>query len=637
MEEWLLARCSENLYFAHALEFSLRANCLLPAAEFPSSGISTSVSPAQAAVTPKGGKALDIQRQGSDGSAALGGGGGDAGDDVDGAIDRFGRRAVELLLVEIAESGEKAAQRLLDAGRSFSPEAGIGSGGVEGDAPRDDAGDGGAPPPGVVLAARVPADESKGDIGVAAEATTPASASSPMTVATPYWKNLHFLASLVEIAASLKPLSKTDRTLSLHKQLENVDREYLSVQPAVPDAAVAPGRSSGGGSSGGGHGGGTPGIVYVPVGDRRHRVVAIHSAESFAFSTRERVPCFVCLEVIGSSEPPIFDDGEYPGMGGEREGVGRGMWQWLPASLRSPKGMRFRRTFRFPGGREWRLSLGEDGDEESEVHGGGGDLEESGRDSSEEAGETTSRDGHYRLLSDEGPGVTDDGGSASGSRRRSIPLSDSREWWAEDNHSGGSSTSPDRGEGRNIREGGRGTRRSRTADPMSPSSDNNLSERWLPPSPETRDGGEESAGFGSVEDKDIDRRSASRRGSSSIVTGGGEVPDGAAAGRICSVCGARVGEKCREGCPSERSRRPELLLTAGGSDVKQEGERGGGEEGRPQPQVLFNELWKEKSNRIRRYVRFLVRVCASSRHSVLRSLCPVPTSEFASSFCDCWP
>lgn len=39
-------------------------------------------------------------------------------------------------------------------------------------------------------------------------------------------------------------------------------------------------------------------LTYLPVGNACHRVWAIHHIESFAFSTKERVPCLICFEVI---------------------------------------------------------------------------------------------------------------------------------------------------------------------------------------------------------------------------------------------------------------------------------------------------------------------------------------------------
>ncbi|CAN0303129.1 unnamed protein product, partial [Discosporangium mesarthrocarpum] len=47
------------------------------------------------------------------------------------------------------------------------------------------------------------------------------------------------------------------------------------------------------------------GIIHVPIGSLRHRVLAVQPLESFAFSTKERVPCFVCLEVVEEPQSPL--------------------------------------------------------------------------------------------------------------------------------------------------------------------------------------------------------------------------------------------------------------------------------------------------------------------------------------------
>lgn len=39
-------------------------------------------------------------------------------------------------------------------------------------------------------------------------------------------------------------------------------------------------------------------VIYVPVNSSVHRVWRIVASESIAISTKERVPCIVCLEVV---------------------------------------------------------------------------------------------------------------------------------------------------------------------------------------------------------------------------------------------------------------------------------------------------------------------------------------------------
>jgi hypothetical protein len=38
--------------------------------------------------------------------------------------------------------------------------------------------------------------------------------------------------------------------------------------------------------------------TYVPVGETKHRIYSIHSAECFAFSTKDRAPMLLCIEIV---------------------------------------------------------------------------------------------------------------------------------------------------------------------------------------------------------------------------------------------------------------------------------------------------------------------------------------------------
>lgn len=46
-------------------------------------------------------------------------------------------------------------------------------------------------------------------------------------------------------------------------------------------------------------------VLYLPIGNSHHRVKAIHVDECFTFSTKERVPCFLVVEVLDYSALPI--------------------------------------------------------------------------------------------------------------------------------------------------------------------------------------------------------------------------------------------------------------------------------------------------------------------------------------------
>lgn len=81
-----------------------------------------------------------------------------------------------------------------------------------------------------------------------------------------------FWDELVQISRELCPLSRDVRTSTLQNKLASFKNRYL------PSASI-----------------------FAPVGRTQHRVYNIQVDESFAFSTRERAPIFVCLEVVDYS------------------------------------------------------------------------------------------------------------------------------------------------------------------------------------------------------------------------------------------------------------------------------------------------------------------------------------------------
>ena len=516
MEAWLLARCSENLYFAHALEFQLRASCLPPITAATAAATSatssstgalggdaagnpaamsagTSPSPRRPSATRRSSSGVDLAASGAGAGKGLdvendGGGGA--------AIDRVGRRAVELLLQEIAQNGERAARRLVEEAKVVAAGGVLGdSGGDGGDARKDDSPGpvGGGSAAGRTATAVVAGGsedlggkgQSKSEDGLAGSGDSRGGvggSEGEKQAPVLYRQTLDFLATLADIASSLTPLSKAERTPLLKEQLRDVGSKFLG---------------AGGGER----------LVYVPVGGRHHRVVAVHPSESFAFSTRERAPCFVCLEVVGAKEPALqrrqwwqdglWDvDGDQGGGEVEERGGGnmlsrriQALRQWLPS------GVSFQQRFRLlpgskggggGGGRGWRLFVGtEDGDADDAESGGAvgseegregssaGDLEQGGdsleershsaigggdvriseakderrrRGGSRGAGAGSGGDDrydsgaeHYRLLAEEtgeagGEAAAGRGGGGSGD---GSPLSstsgDSREWWAASN------------------------------------------------------------------------------------------------------------------------------------------------------------------------------------------------------------
>jgi hypothetical protein len=78
-----------------------------------------------------------------------------------------------------------------------------------------------------------------------------------------------FWEDLVLISRELCPLPKEDRLVELRKKLAILNSSCL------PSACV-----------------------FAPVGHLQHRIWRIHVEESFAFSTKERAPLFLCLEVV---------------------------------------------------------------------------------------------------------------------------------------------------------------------------------------------------------------------------------------------------------------------------------------------------------------------------------------------------
>ena len=79
----------------------------------------------------------------------------------------------------------------------------------------------------------------------------------------------NFLDSLLKIADDLFTLPRSKRTNSLREQLRELECQQLPSN-----------------------------VIYVPVNNSMHRVWRIVASESIAISTKERVPCIVCLEVI---------------------------------------------------------------------------------------------------------------------------------------------------------------------------------------------------------------------------------------------------------------------------------------------------------------------------------------------------
>ncbi|CAM9727285.1 unnamed protein product [Ectocarpus sp. 4 AP-2014] len=629
MEAWLLARCSENLYFAHALEFQLRASCL-PAAALAAA---TAIDGAPASdggggggdfLSP-GGKnlpALATSRRDSRNSGGSGCGGGSlaastaegggavAEDDdggVGGGIDRVGRRAVELLLKEIAENGERAARRLVEEAAEAAAAAAVRPASLrEGNGGDDSGGESSgrlarAPPAMTAVVAgskdvAAPAGgaqaRTEGGVGGGDGGDGKSEKQAPLL----YRQTIDFLARLGDIASSLTPLSKAKRTSVLKEQLAEVGETFLG---AV--AAAGEGRSGDEGNSG-------ERLVYVPVGDRHHRIVAVHPSESFAFSTRERAPCFVCLEVVGVKEPGLGrgrgrrrrregdqgslaeargegeDEEDERGGGGGRNKLSRriqALRQWLPS------GVSFQQL-RFPGSsrgeglgggfKGWTLSLGTEGSDDVEPESVMGKEEE------EEEGGGARASGAIRVRSEDieqgGVGTTNNlgVGGGGGNDDESLP----REKYRRRRGGGGGRGRPGDATADHYRLLVDEETGDTTSGPgvLPLSSMGNARDWWTASSTGTGrpwGGDDDDVGDDTLADV-LERRLPTSK----------PLPEGYTSG------GGSSGGADSTGGASRRGSEEEGESGDGGRGASSSGD------GVPQPQVLFNELWHDKSNRIRR-------------------------------------
>jgi hypothetical protein len=106
-----------------------------------------------------------------------------------------------------------------------------------------------------------------------------------------------FIDALCQISRDLVAVPREKRAEEMQRRLRLVDEAYL------PSMAV-----------------------YVPVGNWRHRAFRIHWDESFVFSTKDRTPLLVTIEVIDYSRPAS----------GHRRGSSAGaLFQWAGDRLRA--------------------------------------------------------------------------------------------------------------------------------------------------------------------------------------------------------------------------------------------------------------------------------------------------------------
>lgn len=92
-----------------------------------------------------------------------------------------------------------------------------------------------------------------------------------------------FLDALITIADDLMFAQREKRTKELRKRLKALEVELLPSN-----------------------------VVYLPMKNAHHRVWRIVAGESIALSTKERVPCIVCLEVVDYDSPEITNNEHDP-------------------------------------------------------------------------------------------------------------------------------------------------------------------------------------------------------------------------------------------------------------------------------------------------------------------------------------
>ncbi|CAI5744487.1 unnamed protein product [Peronospora destructor] len=81
-----------------------------------------------------------------------------------------------------------------------------------------------------------------------------------------------FVEALTDLAEELIPIPRSQRNRELRKRLRCIDMQMLPSD-----------------------------VIYLPIGNPYHRVKRIWTEECFTFSTKERVPYFLCVEVLDYS------------------------------------------------------------------------------------------------------------------------------------------------------------------------------------------------------------------------------------------------------------------------------------------------------------------------------------------------
>mmetsp|Transcript_20567 Transcript_20567/g.58459 ORF Transcript_20567/g.58459 Transcript_20567/m.58459 type:complete len:1294 (+) Transcript_20567:63-3944(+) len=281
LESWVLETCKRNVFFAHRCYWFLRAWCLeiKESADKQRISRSNSLSSMAGAAAPSASGVIV--------AGGSGGGGGALGDsatlddhsiasyDVNRTEPKFlpqERAVLEGLLIRVMECGEKSARMKHFGGAGQDNDSSVGNEVIS--------------PSALMLATEsgsIPVDPQTGmpsarhwdsyaaqrkfgflPLDKALTNNVKPDLGDTFFDATPL-----FMDSLLEIADTLFRIQKEKRGDELVRLLQALECR------ALPSNSI-----------------------YMPIRDSRHRVWRIVADESIAISTKERVPCIICLEVI---------------------------------------------------------------------------------------------------------------------------------------------------------------------------------------------------------------------------------------------------------------------------------------------------------------------------------------------------
>lgn len=267
LEEWILSKCSKNLYFAHQCYWFLRAWCLeVPTPKVVGTPLSLSRSNSSSALATNvpSGPFLDQpaspeQRlecwnpvaSSKQGEARL-----------SNTADKLlpGERILITALMErVRECGQIPAKELEYGGSACSvvpPSPSQKRLAVE---------KGWIP---INPSSNLPSARHLANLN--AEQKLVASVESNQVDAAP-----QFLDALLHLAESLFSVNRDDRKAELRRALTTIECEWLPCN-----------------------------CLYLPLGNAHHKVWRIAIEESFPIHTKERVPCIICFEVLDDPKPP---------------------------------------------------------------------------------------------------------------------------------------------------------------------------------------------------------------------------------------------------------------------------------------------------------------------------------------------